>query len=191
MFSITNGQEKHLLNLLHDKGISKDELTTLLNEGYLSALLESSKQGQLPGIRSFRCAIGTAYQVLVEAEMLHSDFARLRAEDFPDVPVDPYTVTIELLFPRREVTTDEMVKHMGKKFRPVSFLELVALGIQYPKAQASGHIVGLVENPTYDHDFGMGYPVVLTSMNKGSTYLTIVNGIHLWNSECRFAAVRL
>ncbi len=154
MFSIKNGQRRHLLNLLSEKG----DLT--------------------------------AYKVLAQAEMLQSDFARLEASHFPYASDEPHELRIELLFPRREVTTDEMLKFIDKKFRSVSFLELVALGITHPEARTTGHIVGLVKNPVYDHDFGMGYPVI-TSTDNGLPRLQINHGIYKWNSDCRFAAVRL
>lgn len=111
-----------------------------------------------------------------------------------------YNTTIELLyFGGHEMGNDELHKQFSdNKFRVPSVEEFVAIGAHRPDLQERYPIVGLISNPRFDYNFGMGYPLLNKAFGVGKTgedrierTLELVHGIYKWHAECMFAAVRI
>jgi len=204
MLSVTSKQEEQLLKQLRDKNVSREVLTLILN-GYFTTLLESGKQSMLPELTDFRQDVRLSFPINIaqnldaEINAGHYDLGGHGiqahfAEQFSKSDTeDSYQATVDILYPNKEVTTDEMIKRLSGKYRKPTILEFVALGAQYPELQLLFPIVGIIPNPVYDHDFGMGYPVLdsTTKEEYTSRELTLVYGIWKWYDNCRFAAVQL
>ena len=112
----------------------------------------------------------------------------ITADHFPSKEKGTKRIKIALFKFDHDISGEDVIRKMGKGFRPASLKEILSLGAQYPDLQRKDWIVAL--GSTWRGSYGYVYVPCLNG-GGGGRGLRLNWWASVWRSSWRFAAVQV
>ncbi len=193
-------QAGHILTLIDQKGVSKEQLAVAVSDGILPDFLEALATGFNKPRGELRDFLGLGplvLKVVVDysmtlAEMIASgryDWKNddITTERFPVKGKGKVETTVELIHLNRVIATDEVKKEIDKMgMRPATMEELLAFGATFPEVQRRFPIIALGSVS----QLGDFRDVPFLDVDDSERGLSLDWSDDEWGERCRFLAVR-
>lgn len=177
-------------------GASLPDLSDKATEYWLShpeQLAEALNTLSIPPQQAFSYHVTVDYSRSVEQLVNDGKYdwsnSSITGGNFPSTEKGKTQVEIYLVSFDHYVSSEQAIKEMSAQgLRPATLKELLSLGIDHPDLQRNGTIVALGSTRRYPSD---GSYVPYLGRRGSGRYLGLIWWDGYWDSEWRFAAVRI
>jgi hypothetical protein len=193
-------QAGHVLTLIGEKGVTKDQLTGAVSDGTLPDFLEAIANGfgkSREELRSFLGLGPLVLKIVVDYSMTLAEMIvagrydwkndDITAERFPIMGKGKKEIAVELIHFNRNISSDDVERELDKMgLRSATIEELLAFGATFPETQRKFSIIALGSVARID---GYRYVAFLRRIDSGrNLYLRWRDDD--WSEIVRFLAVR-